>query len=83
VRAGPRSSAAPTTGAAQQPAHTRGASPDPRARRGGWTLRGCTVGCLLLVLLSVALFLGVPFVVSVLREEQQRRVNETPPAMSQ
>ena len=83
VRAGPRSSASPTTGAAQQPAHTRAPSPDPHARRRrGWSLRGCAVGCLLLALLSLALFLGVPFVVSVLREEQQRRVNETPPAMS-
>ncbi|HEX7174027.1 MAG TPA: hypothetical protein VF240_01915 [Pyrinomonadaceae bacterium] len=86
VRSGPRSNAPSQTGMAQQQqqqAPPRGASPDPHARRRrGRSLRGCTIGCLLLVLLSVALFLGVPFVVSVLREEQQRRVNETPPAMS-
>jgi hypothetical protein len=46
-------------------------------------LRGCAVGCLLVVLLALALFVGGPFVVSVLREEQQRRINETPPALSQ
>ena len=56
--------------------------PTPVQRRGrSW--RGCTVGCFLLILLSLVLFFGVPFVVSVLREEQQRRNAEPPPAVSQ
>ena len=42
---------------------------DPRGAGRKW--RGCLVGCVLLVLLSVVLFVGVPYVVSVLREEQQ------------
>lgn len=53
--------------------------PEPPAPRRGRSLRGCTVGCLLIVLLSAALFLGVPFVVNLLREEQQRMNTETPP----
>ena len=49
---------------------------DPR-RRGGFKLRGCLMGCLLLIILSSLLFLVVPYVVSVLRQEQQR-INESP-----
>jgi hypothetical protein len=45
-------------------------------RRGGFKFRGCVMGCLLLIILSSLLFLVVPYVVSVLREEQQQRINE-------
>lgn len=45
-------------------------------RRGGFKLRGCVMGCLFLIILSALLFLAVPYVVSVLREEQQQRINE-------
>lgn len=55
---------------------------NPAARGGRRKWRGCLVGCFLLALLSLALFIGVPFVVSVLREEQQRRNDEPPPALS-
>lgn len=58
-------------------------SHDPLPARRGRSLRGCAVGCLVVVLLSLALFFGVPYVVSVLREEQQRRNAETPPALAQ
>lgn len=64
-----------------------GSQPDPRqgsavGRRGGrW--RGCFVGCLLVVLLSLLVFVVAPFVVSVLREEQMQRDTEFPPSLSQ
>jgi hypothetical protein len=51
---------------------------DPRRRR-GTRLRGCVMGCLLLIILSSLLFLAVPYVISLLREEQQQqRINEPP-----
>ncbi len=55
---------------------------DPSTRGRGRTLRGCTVGCLLLVLLTLALVFGGPFVLSVLREEQERRNLEPSPVLS-
>ena len=48
-----------------------------------WSLRGCVLGCFLLVLLSFVLFVGVPFVLSVLREEQQQRNLEPAPVRTQ
>lgn len=67
-------------------AQTGGAVPsqaqDVASRRRRRTLRGCTVGCLLLVLLALALFVGGPFVLSVLREEQERRNLEPSPVVS-
>lgn len=44
-------------------------------RRSGFKLRGCAMGCVLIILLSSLLFLVVPYVISVLREEQQQ-INE-------
>ncbi len=52
-------------------------SPEPVARSRRW--RGCLVGCLLLILLCGLLFLGGPFVLNVLREEQRQRSLESPP----
>jgi hypothetical protein len=52
----------------------------PRGGRGRW--RGCMVGCLLVILLSVLLGLGVPFVINLLREEQQQRNLEPPPVQT-
>ena len=40
-------------------------------RPGGRKWRGCLMGCVLLVMLAVALTFAVPYVVSVLQEEQQ------------
>ncbi|HEX8335968.1 MAG TPA: hypothetical protein VF621_04520, partial [Pyrinomonadaceae bacterium] len=54
--------------------------PTPRGVRGRW--RGCLVGCLLLALLSVLLAVGGPFVVNILREEQERRNLEPSPAQT-
>ena len=60
--------------------------PEPaadRAPRGGrrrW--RGCLVGCFLVALLSVLLAVAVPFVVGILREEQERMNPEPPPAQT-
>lgn len=77
--ASPPASANTTAGGLPSPAPT----PDPPpARRRGGKLRGCTVGCLLVVLLALALFVGGPFVLSVLREEQQRRNLEPSPVLS-
>jgi hypothetical protein len=50
---------------------------DPQ-RRGGFKVRGCMIGCLLLIILTSLMFLVVPYVVTVLREEQQQRMNEPP-----
>jgi len=55
---------------------------DPSPRGRGRTLRGCTVGCLLIIVLALALFVGGPFVLSVLREEQERRNLEPSPVLS-
>jgi hypothetical protein len=48
--------------------------PAPGRRQGTW--RGCLIGCFLLVVLSLLLFLVAPFVLSVLREEQMQRSND-------
>ena len=80
--AGPPSNA--TTTAPQQPGAGRLQPPstEPPARRRGGRWRGCLVGCLLLILLSVLLFVGGPYVISVLREEQRQTGAETPPVQS-
>jgi hypothetical protein len=65
---------ATNTGGLPEPAN----DPTPRGGRGRW--RGCLVGCLLLALLSVLLAVGAPFVVNILREEQERRNLEPSPA---
>ena len=52
----------------------------PRGGRGRW--RGCLVGCFLIALLTVLLAVGVPFVVNILREEQQQRNLEPPPVQT-
>ena len=52
----------------------------PRGGRRRW--RGCLLGCFLFVLLSALLAVGVPFVVNILREEQQQR-NLEPPTIQQ
>ena len=44
-----------------------------------WSMRGCVLGCLILVVLTFVLFVGVPFVLSVLSEEQQQRSVEPGP----
>jgi hypothetical protein len=64
------------TGVLQEPSTTAGT----RGGRRRW--RGCMVGCLLLLLLSVLLAAGAPFVINVLREEQQQRNLETPPGQT-
>ncbi|MDQ3687127.1 MAG: hypothetical protein M3430_16250 [Acidobacteriota bacterium] len=53
---------------------TSSSDPAPGKRRGTW--RGCLIGCFLLVVLSLLLFLVAPFVVTVLREEQMQRSND-------
>ncbi len=51
-----------------------------RRERSRW--RGCLVGCMLLILLSVLLFVGGPLVLNILREEQQQRSLEPPPVLT-
>ncbi len=51
-----------------------------REGRGYW--RGCMVGCFLIVLLSLLLAVGVPFVINILREEQQQRNLESVPGQT-
>jgi hypothetical protein len=48
-----------------------------KQRAGRW--RGCVVGCFLLILLSLLLFLVAPYVISLLRDEQ--RQNDPPPSV--
>ncbi|HLM59146.1 MAG TPA: hypothetical protein VK422_23780 [Pyrinomonadaceae bacterium] len=59
-----------------KPQHQR---QDPRPGGGKW--RGCLMGCVLLVMLAVALTFAVPYVVTVLQEEQQGV--EPPPVRTQ
>lgn len=49
---------------------------EPRGMRRRW--RGCLIGCFLLLLLAAVLTVGVPFVINLLREEQQQRNLEPP-----
>ncbi len=65
-------SPSPTRKVAQP--QTSSSDPAPGKRRGTW--RGCLIGCFLLVVLSLLLFLVAPFVVTVLREEQMQRSND-------
>jgi hypothetical protein len=55
---------------------------DADTLRGRGRRRGCLIGCLLLLLLCVLLFVGGPFVLSILREEQQQRSIETSPGQT-
>jgi hypothetical protein len=64
------------TGGLQTPS----ADPAPASGRGRW--RGCLVGCFLLILLSALLIVGAPYVLNILREEQQQRSLEPPPAQT-
>ena len=48
-----------------------------KRKRGGFKFRGCVMGCLLFIIVSL-LFLLVPYVVSVLQEEQRQQTNEPP-----
>lgn len=73
----PQTPAASKGVALPSPAQAPARDARPRRRR---SLRGCAVGCLLIVLLALALFVGGPFVVSLLREEQQQR--EPSPVLS-
>lgn len=52
----------------------------PRSGRG--FRRGCLVGCFLFLLLSVLLAAGAPFVINILREEQEQRNLEPPPVQT-
>jgi hypothetical protein len=77
--AAPPARAQPRAGANPPPGHST--NPVQKKRGGRW--RGCLVGCLLIILLSAALFVGVPFVISVLREDQIQRSNEYTPGSPQ
>jgi hypothetical protein len=79
--------APPTSRAASLPqaANTGGRQTplaDAALRGWGGRWRGCLVGCFLLILLAVALFVGGPLVVNILREEQQQRNLEPAPAQT-
>ena len=67
---------AANTGRLQTPAA------DDAAVGGRGRRRGCLVGCFLLLLLCVLLFVGGPWVLSVLREEQQQRNSEPSPVQT-
>ena len=57
-------------------------SADALTRVGSGRWRGCLVGCFLIVLLSVLLFVGGPLVVNLLREEQRQRSLEPSPVQT-
>ncbi|MET0623456.1 MAG: hypothetical protein ABW250_10795 [Pyrinomonadaceae bacterium] len=95
VTTAPRTRVSSTAPAPQHPAARTPSSPQatntsglpeptadwsPRAGRGRW--RGCLVGCFLIALLSALLAVAVPFVVGILREEQERRNLEPSPAQT-
>jgi hypothetical protein len=88
---GSSTAAAPHRTGSRAPSSPRRANPggpqepsDPAAATRGGTARwrGCLVGCILIALLSVLLAVGVPFVVNILREEQQQRNLEPPPVQT-
>jgi hypothetical protein len=79
--AGPLTTAQPSAHPGTSPPQDPATRPAPKRRGGRW--RGCLIGCLLLVILTAALFLGVPYVVSLLREEQLQRSTDQTPAVSQ
>ncbi|HKQ52121.1 MAG TPA: hypothetical protein VJT74_07120 [Pyrinomonadaceae bacterium] len=64
---------------AADPAFTQAPPERWRPRGIWWSFRGCLLGFFLLALLTFALFVGVPYVLSVLREEQQQRSVEPGP----
>jgi hypothetical protein len=62
------------------PLQTPSADAAPRGGRRRW--RGCLVGCFLILLLAALLMAGAPFVLNVLREEEQQRNLEPPPGQT-
>jgi hypothetical protein len=72
----------PSTSQASNPGGLQTPTADPAPRGRSFRRRGCLVGCFLLALLSVLLALGVPFVIDILREEQQQRNLEPPPVQT-
>ena len=73
---------APSAPQASNPGGLQSPAADPATRGRGFRRRGCLIGCFLLALLSVLLAVGVPFVVEVLREEQQQRNLEPSPVQT-
>lgn len=67
----------PATNAAQR--HGTSADPTPKKSRG--KLRGCIVGCFLIILLAALLIVSL-YVIPLLREEQQQ-INGAPPPQAQ
>ncbi|MET0647586.1 MAG: hypothetical protein ABW208_13290, partial [Pyrinomonadaceae bacterium] len=67
---------------ASNPGWLQSPSADPAPRGRSFRRSGCLIGCFLLVLLSVLLAVGVPFVVDILREEQQQRNLEPAPVQT-
>lgn len=78
----PRPTAAPSSPQVINASPLQAPSPDPPARGGRVRWRGCLVGCLLLMVLSALLLVGGPFVLNILREEQQQRSLESPPVQT-
>jgi hypothetical protein len=72
----PSSAQVTNAGGLQEP------SADVAARGGRGRRRGCLIGCFLILLLSVLLAAGAPFVINILREEQQQRNLEPPPVQT-
>jgi len=60
-----------------------GTSADPTPKKSRGKLRGCLVGCFLIVLLSALLLIVSPYVISVLREGQQPMNSPPPPPQTQ
>ncbi|HZI17069.1 MAG TPA: hypothetical protein VEY09_00595 [Pyrinomonadaceae bacterium] len=74
----PRTPAPPQAANAGRPQ----APPIDAAARGGRGRRGCLIGCVLILLLCLLLFVGGPFVLSTLREEQQQRSLDPSPVQT-
>ena len=68
----PKSKRAATPAPQPDPQSRPPADPLPRRRRFG-RIRGCFIGCLLFVILSLLAIFVAPFVVTLLREEQQQQ----------
>lgn len=64
--------------AAAPPAQNQPTNSPVIARKGFGLFRGCLLVIFLLIVSSVVLFLGVPYVIEVMRETQRERNNESP-----
>ena len=63
----------------RSPVQTIDPALNPRPKRRSWKIRGCSIGCFLLLVLLAVLVVGVPYAFQVMRETQQSSPPRLPP----